>query len=161
MQHPTKQPTNMKDERRKLYSMLFAAGTALTAALFAAAATGSDRPDFPISVADLEARHAQLFARLDSDSDGDITPEEFAAARASGDWQRRWREGAMRYRQHREGRGHDDHGAHWANREADRADFDAAIFALLDTPDPFVQHKKFNEWIRSILCSTRQNSRLT
>ena len=101
MQHPTTQPINMKDERRRLHSILLVTVvcTALTAAA-AGAGTGSDRPDFPISVADLEARHAQLFARLDSNSDGDITPEEFAAARASGNWQRRWQDGARRWRDH-------------------------------------------------------------
>ncbi len=133
MQHPTKQTTETR-ERRRLNSILLvsAAGAALAAVSVPAAAgagAGHDRHEFPIAAADFEARHAKMFGRLDSNSDGEITLEEFAAARGTGDWPRRWRDGVMRYREHGYRRGHGDGGGH----RADREEIDADIFTILDT----------------------------
>ena len=133
MQHPTKHATETR-ERRRLNSILLvsAACAALAAGSVPAAAnagTGHDRHEFPIAAADLEARHAKMFDHLDSNSDGEITLEEFAAARGTGDWSSRWRDGVMRYREHGYRRGHDDGGGH----RADRAEIEADIFAFLDT----------------------------
>lgn len=119
MQHPTK----TRLHRRLNWILL------VTAACAATTAAAAGRPDFPIAVADLEARHAQLFGRIDSNSDGEITPAEFAAGRGSADWQRRWHDGMMRYREHTDRRGHGH------SVPADRAEIDAEIFALLDTDD--------------------------
>ena len=132
MQHPTKQATETR-ERRRLNSILLvsAACAALAAGSVPAAAnagTGHDRHEFPIAAADLEARHAKMFDRLDSNSDGEITLEEFTVARGTGDWPRRWRDGVMRYREHGYRRGHGDGG-----HRADRAEIEADIFAFLDT----------------------------
>ncbi len=133
MQHPTKQTTENR-ERRRLNSILLvsAACAALAAGSVPAAAgagAGHDRHEFPIAAADFEARHAKMFGRLDSNSDGEITLEEFAAARGTGDWPRRWRDGVMRYREHGYRRGHGDGGGH----RADREEIEADIFAILDT----------------------------
>ena len=112
MQHPTKQTTETR-ERRRLNSILLASAVcAALAAGSAAAGAGAshdrhdghdrhdrhDRHEFPIAAADFEARHAKMFGRLDSNSDGEIPLEEFAAGRGTGDGARRWRDGVQRQR---------------------------------------------------------------
>ncbi len=135
MQHPTKQAAWARKQPRLNWIFLITAACAAVATGVSAVAAGPDRHNFPIAVADLEARHSQMFDHIDSNSDGDITLEEFAAARGSGDWSRRWRDGVMRYREHGYNRGHGDRGEHRANRGADREEIEADIFALLDTDD--------------------------
>jgi Ca2+-binding EF-hand superfamily protein len=46
-----------------------------------AAPSGGPGDRFPIPVEDVEARQAEIFARMDSDGDGRISTEEFAAAK--------------------------------------------------------------------------------
>ncbi len=57
--------------------MVIAGGAAL---LSAAVAMAGERPEFPISLADADARADERFRSIDSDGNGEITPAEFAAA---------------------------------------------------------------------------------
>ena len=77
-------------------------GMCVTLAAFTALADDSDRKkmDRSIDIAEMKAGVAKRFAKLDSDGDGKVSPEEFAAARmdrgeARGEG-RRWREARER-----------------------------------------------------------------
>ena len=89
-------------------------------------------PDFPISIADMEAKAAEAFSRADSDGNGEVTHEEFALVADQHDLGERHFRG-----RHRRG----DHGRHMgprggrdhSKRESHRADMGAEVFAALDT----------------------------
>lgn len=112
-----------------------------TVAGLAAAGVSWSQPDhrqagkieFPIVIADAEAKAAELFARVDSNDDEEISPAEFAAAEMPRD--RRGPGGRRHFRAHhspaQEGKHsgqHDD-----AARAERRAENEAEIFAILDT----------------------------
>jgi len=91
------------------------------------AAAETDR--FPISVEDLDARRAAVFAATDTNGDGLISAEEFDAhssKRAHGSGPRHRRSGDPGF-EHR-GQDHGDRG-HWSERQAA---MDGLIFQALD-----------------------------
>jgi len=96
--------------------LLTAGGVASMTAALVFAAPGDGR--FPISTADVEARHAEVFTTADTNGDGRIDIEEFIA-----------------FEPHREHAAHMPHGGprpgHGAPPER-MADFDEEVFAVLD-----------------------------
>ncbi len=113
------------------------AAAALTAAV-AAASTFAAEPAAPatapaatpqrsIDVAKVNERAAQAFAKADANGDGKITPTEFATVKPPGG-----RGDAPRAHHKRHGGMGPGSGMH-APTDAERAEFDAALFKALDT----------------------------
>lgn len=98
-----------------------------TAAVGAQAAPPGGQDRFPISVAEAEAHRAEIFAGLDSDGDGRISTEEFAAAEVP----RGFRHGMKPPHPMAHERGRDEPDE--ARREARMTARDDALFAALDT----------------------------
>ena len=86
--------------------------------------------EFPISIADAEAKAAEVFAEVDANDDGEISSDEFAAAEMPkdhpGPWARRFFKHAGKHRGDQEH--HDD-----AARDERRAEHEAEIFEALDS----------------------------
>jgi Ca2+-binding EF-hand superfamily protein len=91
--------------------------------------------EFPIVIADAEAKAADLFARVDSDDDEEISRAEFAAAEMPRD--RRGPGGRRHFRAHLSKHSGKHSGQHDQlddpARAERRAENEAAIFATLDT----------------------------
>ncbi|MCZ6710707.1 MAG: EF-hand domain-containing protein [Gammaproteobacteria bacterium] len=85
---------------------------------------------FPISIADAEAKAAEVFANVDVNGDGEITQDEFAAAEMPkdhpGPWARRFFKQAGKHQSNREH--HDD-----TTRDERRAEHEAEFFEALDS----------------------------
>jgi len=103
--------------------------------------SASSRPhdlEFPVSIADLEAKAAVAFTRADSDGNGEVSPEEFAAVDPD---HRGMRERHFGSRHRFEGHGeHRDHHGGYDHSDGDRAagfehspQAQAEFFAALDT----------------------------
>ncbi len=86
--------------------------------------------EFPISIADAEAKAADLFARVDTNGNGEITSAEFAAAEMPKDHKQPWALGHFRHAAKRRAM-HDHHDD--AARGERRAEHEAAFFEALDT----------------------------
>lgn len=89
--------------------------------------------EFPLSVAEIQARGISVFAEADSDGDGLISIDEFTTARAESEMPGRWHgpgERGPHLRQHADSRG-----GH-ANRHAEmRAEMEDEMFSQLDSND--------------------------
>ena len=84
----------------QVVSVALVVGMCVTLAAFTALADDSDkkkRMERSIDIAEMKAGAAERLAKLDADGDGEVTPEEFAAAQmdrgeARGEKNKRWRE---------------------------------------------------------------------
>ncbi len=85
-------------------------------------------PEFPISIADIEAKAAEAFSQADSDGDGEVSPEEFASVEPG----HRGMEERHRRGRHRP-RGHGGHVDGWDHRAHGDDQMEADLFAALDT----------------------------
>ena len=87
---------------------------------------------FPISIADAEAKASEVFTRIDTDDNGEISREEFDAAEMPRDGKgRRGRHHFRQQERHHDGE-HGAHGAHGARSER-QAEREAELFAALDS----------------------------
>lgn len=113
--------SSLSKSRKKRRVALLSVGFVSLAVAAVWAAPG--RLEFPVSVADLEARGSETFGRVDSDSSGEITREEFADAQA--------RDGSRRPRHDRRPARHYFAGVWRGQRDGDE-EFEAEVFAILD-----------------------------
>lgn len=120
---------------RRISALAAAAGLGL-GAITLAHARG---PEYPISLAEVEQRMEERFQALDTDGNGEISPEEYAAAPARAPH-------GFHHRLHRKDRtDRADHGKRSASGHAARQDFDAAAFDRLDTDgDGLLSREEFD-----------------
>jgi Ca2+-binding EF-hand superfamily protein len=86
--------------------------------------------EFPISIADAEAKAADVFAEVDANGDGEISSDEFAAAELPKDHPGPW---ARKFFKHAGKHGGEQEHNDDAVRDDRRAEHEAEIFEALDS----------------------------
>jgi Ca2+-binding EF-hand superfamily protein len=105
--------------------MTTTAGSLAAAILLTAAATShAQTPRAPLSVADIEARGAQIFADADTDGDGLITEAEFASVERRENRRGPGAKGPGRRRQHLSSEASAEHRLHMEDQLFDQLDAD-------------------------------------
>ncbi|HEX7037662.1 MAG TPA: hypothetical protein VF210_17970 [Pseudomonadales bacterium] len=103
---------------------------------FGAVTLAHARPEFPISLSDVEKRIEERFQALDTDGNGEISAEEYAAAPARTPH-------GFHHRLHRKGPG--DRGERPMTHRRAQQDFEAAAFDRLDTDgDGLLSREEFD-----------------